>query len=87
MTIKAFSVLFEKKSHEDTHSILNFTVNNKTPGYTKRKEKNSLNCFFYASIEIISTTQPNALCGIAGNLKMQTWPSSFIIIMNEGFLK
>ena len=39
MTIKAFSVLFEKKSHEDTHSILNFTVNNKTPGYTKRKEK------------------------------------------------
>ena len=39
MAIKAFSDLFEKKSHENAYSILNFTVYNKTPGYTKRKEK------------------------------------------------
>ena len=56
MAIKAFSVLFEKKSHENTQSILNFAVYNKTPGYTKRKKKLvKYKCFLYASVERIST--------------------------------
>ena len=43
--LKPFQSCLKKKSHEDTHSILNFTVNNKTPGYTKRKEKKLVKLF------------------------------------------